>query len=54
MLKQISIGFYEIYQRDFLKVVVWDRVMKGGMTGFFVEHPVYSLLSAESQQKWNG
>ena len=39
MLKQISIGFYEIYEQDFLKVVVWDRVMKGRMTGFFRRAP---------------
>ena len=53
MLKQIGISTSEIYQYDFLKVVVWNCSTKREMNGSFPKYTIYSVLSAESEQKWN-
>ena len=53
MLKQFGVSTNEIYQEDFLKVAAWNRSRKEQRSAPFVEHPVHSLLSVESEQKWN-
>ena len=51
MLKQFGVSTYEFYQEAFLKVPALNHSTKGAKSGPFVEQPVHSLLSAESEQK---
>ena len=53
MVKQFEESTNEIYQEVILKVPVLNRSTKGATTAPFLEHPVYSLLSPENEQKWN-
>ena len=50
MLKQFEESTNEIYQEGILKVPVLNRSTKGATTAPFLEHPVHSVLSAESKQ----
>ena len=50
MVNQITVSTNEIYQLAFIKEVVLNRSSTGEITDSFVEHPVYCLLLAKSQQ----
>ena len=53
MLKQFEVSTIEIYEKRFLKVPVLNRSTKAQWSAPFVEHPVFSLLSPQSEQKLN-
>ena len=50
MLKQFGVSTNEIYQEGFLKVSVLNRSTIGATAVLFIEHPVHSVLSVESEQ----
>ena len=51
MLQQFGVSTNEIYQEVFLKVPVLNRTTNGARAAPFLEHPVHSVLLAESKQK---
>ena len=51
MLKQYGVRTNEIDKEDFLKVAILNQSKEERSP--FAEHPVNSLRSAESKQKWN-
>ena len=53
MLKQFGVRANEIYKSNFLKVAILNPSMKGEVAGSFRRANFHSLLSAESEQKWN-
>ena len=53
MLQQFEVRTIEIYQKSFLKVPVLNRSTKRQWSALFVEHPVFSLLSPQNEQKLN-
>ena len=53
MDKQIALSTNSSYQKDFLKVAVLKRSIKGAIAPStpFVKHPVHSLPAARGEQK---
>ena len=50
MLTQFGVSTNESYQESFLKVPLLNRSTKGATAAPFLDYPVHSVLSAESEK----
>ena len=51
MFQQVAVSTNKIHEEEFLKVAVLNRSTKGAMTYSFRREYIYSLISAENEQK---
>ena len=52
MLKQFEV-LMKFIRKAFSKYLFENALQKEQSSASFVEHPAHSLVSAESEQKWN-